>query len=102
MSSIPEKEARSASRSPTTSPARSAKTNAHTDTHHGRLAKLVPDEQIVETTEFETDDPALKGEMTIRVSLIDAEGGGTDILAVHEGLPSSPAEPPARRWPPGS
>jgi uncharacterized protein YndB with AHSA1/START domain len=47
--------------------------------------KLVPNEQVVEVDEFETTDPALQGEMTI--TLADAEGG-TDILGVHQGLPS--------------
>jgi hypothetical protein len=26
--------------------------------------------------------------MTITISLADADGGGTDVLAVHDGLPS--------------
>jgi uncharacterized protein YndB with AHSA1/START domain len=48
--------------------------------------KLVPNEQVVEVDEFETDDPALRGEMTITITLTDARGG-TDLLAVHDGLP---------------
>ncbi len=67
-------------------PTGTGKTTAHTDTYHGRFVKLVPDEQVVEVDEFETADPALRGEMTITITLLDA-GGGTDILAVHEGLP---------------
>jgi uncharacterized protein YndB with AHSA1/START domain len=63
------------------------KTTAHTDTYHGRFAKLVTNEQIVEVVEFETTDPALRGEMTITIALADADGG-TDVLAVHDGLPS--------------
>jgi uncharacterized protein YndB with AHSA1/START domain len=62
------------------------KTTAHTDTYHGRFVKLVPNEQVVEVVEFETSDPALRGEMTITISLADADGG-TEILAVHDGLP---------------
>src|SRR5207249_9380760 len=62
------------------------KTTAHTDTYHGRFVKLVPDEQVVEVVEFETADPALRGEMTITIALADADGG-TDLLAVHDGLP---------------
>jgi len=69
------------------------KTTAHTDTYHGRFVKLVPNEQVVEVDEFETEDPALRGEMTITITLADATGG-TDLLAVHEGLPRgvSPAD----------
>ncbi|RKH70031.1 SRPBCC family protein [Corallococcus aberystwythensis] len=74
-------------------PSGTGKTTAHTDTHHGRFVKLVPDEQVVETTEFETTDPALRGEMIITFTLTGAEDGGTDLLAVHEGLPSG--VPPA-------
>ena len=66
---------------------REGKTSAHTDTYHGRFESLVPNEQIVEIDEFETDDPNLQGEMRITVTLREAPGGGTDLLAVHDGLP---------------
>lgn len=68
-------------------PTATGKTTAHTDTYHGRFVKLVPNEQVVEVDEFETTDPALQGEMTITITLADAEGG-TDVLGVHQGLPS--------------
>jgi uncharacterized protein YndB with AHSA1/START domain len=67
-------------------PAGPGKTTEHTDTHHGRFVKLVPDEQVVEVVEFETADPTLQGEMTITMSLTDVDGG-TELVAVHEGLP---------------
>ena len=60
-------------------PGGTGKTTAHTDTYHGRFVKLVPNEQVVEVDEFETTDPALRGEMTITYTLTDADGG-TDIL----------------------
>jgi uncharacterized protein YndB with AHSA1/START domain len=74
-------------------PARTGKTTGRTDTYHGRFVKLVPNEQIVEVDEFETADPALRGEMTITITLVDADGG-TDLAAVHDGLPPgvSPAD----------
>ncbi len=68
-------------------PSSAGKTTTHTDTYHGRFAKLVPNEQIIEVDEFESDDPALQGEMTITYTLADA-AGGTDLFAVHEGLPA--------------
>ncbi len=46
----------------------------------------MPNERIVEVVEFETADPALRGEMTITITLADADGG-TEVLAVHDGLP---------------
>ena len=67
-------------------PTGTGKTTAGTDTYHGRFVGLVENEQVVEVVEFETADPALRGEMKITISLADADGG-TDALAVHEGLP---------------
>lgn len=69
------------------------KTTAHSDTYHGRFVELVPNERVVEVVEFETEDPALRGEMTITITLADADGG-TEVLAVHDGLPPglSPAD----------
>lgn len=67
-------------------PAGTGKTTAHTDTHHGRFVKLVPNEEVVEVVEFETADPTLQGEMTITISLADADGG-TELVAVHDRLP---------------
>jgi uncharacterized protein YndB with AHSA1/START domain len=67
-------------------PDRTGKSSAHTDTYRGRFVELVPDERVVEVDEFETDDPTLSGPMTITITLTDADGG-TDLSAVHEGLP---------------
>jgi uncharacterized protein YndB with AHSA1/START domain len=65
---------------------RIGKTAAGTDTYQGRFVKLVTDELVVEALAFETDDPMMKGEMTITITLVDADGG-TDLHAVHDGLP---------------
>ena len=72
---------------------RTGKTVGRTDTYRGRFVRLVPNELVVEVDEFETDDPALRGEMTITIRLSDADGG-TELLAQHEGLPEgvSPAD----------
>ena len=74
-------------------PTGTGKTTAHTDTYHGHFVTLVPNEQVVEVLEFETTDPALQGEMTITMTLADADGG-TEITAVHDRLPPglSPAD----------
>jgi uncharacterized protein YndB with AHSA1/START domain len=77
-------------------PTGAGKTTAHTDTYHGRFVKLVPNEQVVEVVEFETTDPALQGEMAITISLADADGG-TDVIAVHDGLPLGGCPPPTTR-----
>jgi len=67
-------------------PSGAGKTTAHTDTFHGRFVALVPNERVVEVLEFETADPSLQGEMTITISLDDADGG-TDVRIVHDSLP---------------
>jgi uncharacterized protein YndB with AHSA1/START domain len=67
-------------------PDRAGKTEGRTDTYRGRFVTLVPNELVVEVDEFETDDPTLRGEMTMTIRLADAKGG-TELIAVHEGLP---------------
>jgi uncharacterized protein YndB with AHSA1/START domain len=62
------------------------KTTARTDTYRGRFVELVPGERVVEIDEFETSDPALRGEMTVTIVLADADGG-TEVVGLHEGLP---------------
>ncbi|MDQ0746764.1 uncharacterized protein YndB with AHSA1/START domain [Streptomyces africanus] len=70
-------------------PDATGKSAAHTDTYHGRFTRLVPDEQVVEVLAFEAVDPALGGTMTLTTTLADAEGGGTDVVMVHEGIPDA-------------
>jgi uncharacterized protein YndB with AHSA1/START domain len=62
------------------------KSAAHTDTYHGEFVHLVRDELIVERDEFETDDPAFRGAMTISFALTDAKGG-TELVTTHDGVP---------------
>jgi uncharacterized protein YndB with AHSA1/START domain len=73
-------------------PTTAGKTTAQTDTYHGRFVRLVPDTEVVQVIEFETEDPSLQGEMTTTFTLADADGGGTDLTGVHENLP--PGVPP--------
>jgi hypothetical protein len=86
MSSTPAMAARSESRSPNNAPDRIGKTSARNDTYRGRFVKLVPNEQVVEKGESDTTDLDLRGEMTITITLIDADGG-THLNAIREGLP---------------
>ena len=64
------------------------KTTEHTDIYHGRFARLVPNEEVVEIDEFETTDPAMQGEMVSTIRLCDAADGGTEVIGTHEGLPA--------------
>jgi uncharacterized protein YndB with AHSA1/START domain len=69
-------------------PTGTGKSAPQTDTYHGRFTKLVPAEQMIEVLEFETDDPRLRGTMTVTTTLTES-GGGTDVLVVHEGIPDT-------------
>jgi uncharacterized protein YndB with AHSA1/START domain len=71
-------------------PDSSGKTTAHSDAYRARFTRLVPGELVVEVDEFETDDPLLAGEMTMTITLRDGDGG-TELLAVHEGVPAGVA-----------
>jgi uncharacterized protein YndB with AHSA1/START domain len=64
------------------------KSGTRTDTYRGRFVELVPNERVVEVDEFETDDPAFRGEMRSTIELRD-EDGGTLLAAVHEGVPDA-------------
>ena len=68
-------------------PTGTGKSGEHTDTYRGRFVRLVPGERVVEADEFETGDPALRGEMISTITLADAPGGGTDVVGLHEQLP---------------
>ena len=76
-----------------TAPGAAGKTSAHTDTYHGRFARLVPDTEVVQVIEFETDDPLMQGAMTVIWTLADA-ADGTTVRGRHENLPPgvSPAD----------
>lgn len=75
-------------------PTTAGKSSAQTDSFHGRFVRLVPDTEVVQTVAFETDDPAMQGEMTITYTLTDGAGGtGTHLVGLHENLP--PGLPPA-------
>jgi uncharacterized protein YndB with AHSA1/START domain len=67
-------------------PSEIGKSSSHTDTYHGHFVRLVPDEQVVESFEFETSETKLRGTMTMTTTLTDADGG-TDVRLVHEGIP---------------
>lgn len=68
-------------------PTTAGKTTPQMDTYHGRFLKLVPNTQVVETSEFETADPELQGVMTSTITLTGTEGG-TRVDVIHEGLPN--------------
>jgi len=62
------------------------KTTSQTDSFHGRFTELVPETKVVQVVEFDTEDPAMLGEMTITYTLADA-ADGTHLTGLHENLP---------------
>ena len=62
------------------------KTSSDTDSFTGRFIELVPDEKIVESIAFESDDPAYAGTMTLTTSFEDVPGG-TNVILRFDGLP---------------
>jgi uncharacterized protein YndB with AHSA1/START domain len=50
------------------------KTAQHEDRFTAKFTELVPSEKIVQTINFDTTDPELKGEMTMTTTLGDANG----------------------------
>lgn len=68
-------------------PDAAGKSVANTDTHHGLFTELVEDEKVVQVIAFETDDPAMAGDMTVTYTLADSADGGTELVGVHENLP---------------
>ena len=67
-------------------PGRVGKSSGQTDTYYGRFLRLVPNEQVVETMQFDTDDPALRAPMTLTTTLNEVDDG-TEVVMFHEGIP---------------
>ena len=63
------------------------KSSDKTDKFEGRFAKLVPDENIVWATVFDSEDEGFSGEMTVSTTLASADGG-TDVTMVCDNIPS--------------
>ena len=67
-------------------PTGAGKTTPQSDTYHGRFVELVPGERVVQAIEFESDDPTMRGEMSVTFTLT-AWQGGTLLAASHDRLP---------------
>ena len=62
------------------------KTTEKTDTFTARFVELSPFERIVQMVNFESDDPAFAGEMTMVMTFTEAEGG-TDVSITCQNIP---------------
>ena len=62
------------------------KTSEGADVFEGRFTDLVPDKRIVEVVEFESEDPAFAGEMTI-TTLLEDKPDGTEVTVLCENVP---------------
>jgi uncharacterized protein YndB with AHSA1/START domain len=68
------------------SPEVRGKTSAHADVFDGQFIELVPDHRIVERVEFESDDPAFSGAMTITTTFTPVPAG-TEVRVTCENVP---------------
>jgi uncharacterized protein YndB with AHSA1/START domain len=66
--------------------ATSGKSSEHADIVRGRFVALVPNERVVQSFEFESDDPAFAGTMTMTWSLTEIPGG-TEVIVTCEEVP---------------
>ena len=62
------------------------KSSEHADIVRGQFLQLVPNERVVERVEFESDDPAFGGAMTITTTLASVSGG-TKVTVLCENVP---------------
>ncbi len=62
------------------------KTSEDTDVVQGRFLELVPDERIVQSVEFVSEDSSFAGTMTMTWSLAPV-GGGTEVTIRCENVP---------------
>lgn len=62
------------------------KTSDNTDVVQGRFLELVPNERIVQLVEFESDDPAFAGTMTMTWRL-SPTSEGTEVAILCENVP---------------
>jgi len=72
------------------------KTSANADTVEGRLVELIPGERIVQTADFESDDPAFAGTMTMTWSLRPVSGGTEVTIEAFDVPPGISTEDHAR------
>jgi uncharacterized protein YndB with AHSA1/START domain len=64
------------------------KTSQHCDIVRGRFVELVADRRIVQLVEFESEDPAFAGTMTLTWALA-AVAGGTEVTIRCDGVPEA-------------
>jgi uncharacterized protein YndB with AHSA1/START domain len=62
--------------------------DAYSHSFYGTYLELKPGERIVNTDAFETDAPAMTGEMTVTVTFEEVPDG-TEVTVVQEGIPTA-------------
>jgi uncharacterized protein YndB with AHSA1/START domain len=62
------------------------KTSENTDVAQGKFLELVPDKRIVQSVEFDSEDPEFSGEM-IQKWLLESISEGTKVTIICENVP---------------
>ncbi|WP_340647650.1 SRPBCC domain-containing protein [Phenylobacterium sp.] len=71
---------------PETEQAHPGKTSDKEDRVHVRFLELTPPRRILQAVTFDTQDPSLKGEMTMEISF-EPTSGGTDVTILAANIP---------------
>lgn len=67
-------------------PTGSGKTTPQSDSYHGTFVRLVPDREVIQEMEFDSDDSSMRGRMRLELFLQKA-GDGTLLSVEHHDLP---------------
>ena len=71
---------------PSSDQGRPGKSSDNEDRFTARFVELTPPTKIVQAIQFDSDDPAYSGEMTMVVTFEEREGG-TEVTIVFEDIP---------------
>jgi len=72
-------------------------TKSWENTFGGTYIELVANKKIVHTDKFESDDPAMQGEMKVTI-VLTPQGEGTLVEIVQEGIPTMAASGAPYGW----
>ena len=62
------------------------------DVFEGKFLDLIPDQKIVETVTFQSDDPAFAGTMTVTTTIEREKGNSSKVTFLAENVPPGISE----------
>src|SRR5215831_15425987 len=64
------------------------KTSEHADVFHGKFLQLLPDKRVIESVEFESNDPAFTEPMKV-ITILTPLSEGTKVTIICEDVPAA-------------